>query len=128
MTQASDNSYYALYGNRVSRVLEDGTVSWTKAYIDSSQYSGKYITNTDDGNFIITGCLAYTISDLFIAKIDQSGNLLFKIIFNDAGEGRCITQNADGSYVIGGMTNHLLSNNYSRDALIIKTKPENNWK
>jgi hypothetical protein len=126
--KSGDNSYYALSGNNISRILDDGSVAWTKAYVDSLQYCGQSIASTGDGNFIVTGYVKATVSDIFIIKLNSSGNILHKTVFAGAGEGHCILQNSDGSYVIGGMTNPLVPNTDTRDALIIKTKPENNWR
>lgn len=128
VAQSPDNSYYAINGNKIYRILDDGAISWSKTYVDSTQYYGKAIALANDGCFIITGSRSDIVTDLFMAKVDPSGKLLYKFIFNDAGEGCCVMQNQDGSFAIGGTTNNLISSTYSRDALIIKTKPENNWR
>lgn len=88
----------------------DGLVSWNRTY--NSATSGAYdvakaIVPSLDGGYLITGYTGgFTTEDLYVLKIDSSGNMQWQKTFGGSGneEGTSITQLQDGNILVGGFT------------------------
>ncbi len=108
------SSNYGSYDCWVVRLDEDGNIQWEKTFGGSKDDYAYNIQPTDDG-YIIVGC-TYSddqgipqnngLCDLWIIKIDKSGNMLWQKTFGGSGEDCAydVYQSIDGSYIIVGYT------------------------
>lgn len=74
-----------------------GNLSWNKTWGRAGNDSGKSLSKTSDGGYVVTGetCeYRYTICVSFIAKYDSTGGLMW----NMSGGGNSIVQTSDGGY------------------------------
>lgn len=82
-------------------------VTFQKTFGGNTTESGKYINTCTDG-FIITGWtgLGAGIADVYLVKIDTSGNLLWTKTFGggDPDVGNYVQQTSDGGFIIAGST------------------------
>ncbi len=99
-----------------------GALVWQQGYGgDNSEEVGRYVCQTLDGGYIITGFIMVPGaggSDILMIKTDYHGNLLwqrtFGSVFNEYGFS--VQQTTDGGYIIAGDTGE---NHY--DVYVIKT-------
>ncbi|MGZ3898870.1 MAG: T9SS type A sorting domain-containing protein [Bacteroidia bacterium] len=99
-----------------------GNLLWEKSFGGNKPEYSYNILSTSDGNYFIIG---YSFSfnagdmDVYLIKIDPSGNLLWQKTFGGSGneEGHEIIQTGDGNYAIVGTTN---SNTTSQDIFLMK--------
>jgi hypothetical protein len=86
-----------------------GIVDWEKRITADGPDYGLSIVSSGDGGFVITGSQAASDevpSDLYLAKFDGDGNLLWEKVFGGArGEsGQSVIRCADGGYAVAGLT------------------------
>ncbi|MBN1699283.1 MAG: hypothetical protein JW881_17315 [Spirochaetales bacterium] len=106
-----------------------GEVLWTNTYGGSDWEEGKWVRQTKDGGYIMTG---YTQSfgegsrDAYVVKTDAAGNALWSKTYggSDWDDGRWIEQTKDGGYIITGST--VSSGAGSWDVYLVKTDSEGN--
>lgn len=102
-----------------------GNMLWGKQYGGSKPDYSYAMCETSDGNYFITG---YTASfgggdlDVYLIKIDPSGNLLWQKTYGSWGndEGREIIRTADDNYVIVGTMGPATGSVATQDAFLIK--------
>lgn len=89
----------------------NGSEEWNKTYGGSIWDFGKFVQQTNDSGYIITG---YTDSfsevwgrDLWLIKTDANGNQEWMKVFGGDGhdQGGFVQQTKDGGYIISGSTN-----------------------
>jgi hypothetical protein len=130
--QTSDGGYLIAGGTESAGTLyddiflirtnEDGDTIWTKVienYLDDWAAS---IEHTFDGNYIIGGTCYNNNRDMFLMKIDDNGNILWKKMYGGSDEnewGLEVQSTNDGGYVIAGITESYGAG--ERDAYIVKT-------
>jgi hypothetical protein len=93
----------------IIRTDGDGTVLWQKTFGGSNEDGASSVIQTTDGGFVIAG---ETMSfgsgdyDVFVVKIDDKGNFLWKntIGGTDCDGCQAIQQTYDGGYIIVGDT------------------------
>jgi regulation of enolase protein 1 (concanavalin A-like superfamily) len=87
----------------------NGNPLWQKIIGGSNLDYGYSIQQTTDGGYIVAG-YSYSfgagISDVYLIKIDASGNLLWQKTFggSEADEGYSVQQTSDGGFIIVGHT------------------------
>lgn len=98
----------------VIRLDSLGDVLLKRTYGGSQYDAGKSIILTSDGEYVVTGRASSTKGDfeglskggedIFIMKLDASGDVLWKKIYGGSGndEGTFITPTSDGGYVLTG--------------------------
>jgi len=84
--------------------------------------------NTNDGGLIVCGKLniaSSSKSDLFIVKLDTSGNEVWRQIYGGAQNdgGRCIKRVSNGDYIIAGQTSSFGKGSYDMWLLKIEDVP-----
>ena len=112
------------YDIRLIRTNGNGRQLWSRTFGGSGWDWGRFVRQTGDGGFIITGWTdSYGLGDgdLWLIKTDASGeeewNRTYGGIDNDQGNG--VQPTADGGYIITGATS---SNSVGNDDLwLIKT-------
>jgi len=131
--KSQDNAYvivgttnsYGAGGNDIYLIKIDssGNSIWEKTYGGSGDDAGYSIRCTSDGGYIIAGTtksFGDVDGDVYLLKIDNSGNLLWQKVYGDSGVeygyDLAITENG---YIITGMTGS--SGAGSGDVWLIKT-------
>lgn len=139
LASANPNTDMAATGNASSRSVVPEE-EWNKTFGGSADDVGTFISQTNDGGYIITG---YTSSygvdapyswiikaqyrgDIWLIKTDSQGNRIWDRTFGGLGKdlGFCVQQTKDGGYIITGCKKFFLIGNY--DVVLIKTDPEGN--
>ncbi len=116
------------YDVYVLRVDSAGNELWQRTYGGSDDDVGTDAVMTPDGGFIIVG-YTYTFThgsdDIFVVRIDSSGNLLWQRNFGGGGidEAMSIVRRGD-AYLVGGVTESYGSGR--RDAYIIAVDEQGN--
>ena len=86
----------------------NGTPQWENMFGSNDYDEGRYVQQTNDGGYILTGSLSTTSNqdDLYIVKTDMNGTPQWTRNYgnqlNDIGH--CIKQTNDGGYIITGST------------------------
>ncbi|MBK8429299.1 MAG: hypothetical protein IPL27_26600 [Lewinellaceae bacterium] len=96
----------------VAKINSSGDLQWEKTFEEGGVEEGNSVQQTTDGGFIllgstnagnIDGCL-----DMYLIKIDASGNLLWKRHFGTETAyddyGHSVQQTADGGFILLGTT------------------------
>lgn len=92
------------------KIDEAGNILWEKSFGEEDYEYGEAIVKTLDENFVIVGNTYYgeenPIEDVYVIKIDTSGNLLWKRMFGGKGceQVSSVQQTSDGGYIICGGT------------------------
>jgi hypothetical protein len=97
----------------------EGNLEWDMLFDGVFENEGESVSETSDLCYILTGNAVQADSDLdlWLVKLDSSGNLMWEKIFQDPytiQSGECVIQTSDGGYVITG------SASYS-EILVLKT-------
>jgi hypothetical protein len=105
-----------------------GDTLWTKTYGDNLIDYGRYVQQTTDGGYILTG---YTESygfnnfDCWLIKTNATGDTVWTKTYGGPGEdeGRCVQETIDGGYIITGWfsTQVAIEDNIWLDFWLIKT-------
>ena len=93
----------------VVKVDSSGTPQWSKTIGDTADERGNWIEKTMDNGYIITGSttsFGAGISDIYLIKLDTSGNLLWTRTFGDFYNdyGKVVKQTSDSGFIILGET------------------------
>lgn len=93
----------------VVRLGSTGDLLWIKTYGGSKSELGSSIEQTSDGGFILAGATAsfsQDFNDVYVAKIDGNGSLLWENHFGGAFDerGYAIAELADGGFLVSGTT------------------------
>ncbi len=136
IVQTSDGGYVAAVytdsfgagSGEVALIKYDstGTVSWNKTWGGAGSDFVQSITQASEGGYVVTGFTdGYGAgnNDLFIAKYDVSGTLLWnKTLGGTASDiGATVTQTSDGNYAVVGQTASYGAG--SNDILLAKYNP-----
>ena len=94
----------------IAKFDSSGNYLWTRTFGGSGTDQGSSIVQTEDGGYMVTGFTkSYSAggdSDVFLAKCDGSGNLIWMKTLggNKEDAGRQIIRTKDGAYMILGVT------------------------
>jgi hypothetical protein len=122
----SDSAYILTGGNGLYQRLwllkvdDAGDTLWTREY--GNVASGRYVEETADGGFIVTGTTAIgLLSAVYVIKTDANGDSVWSTRLLGVGnnEGRCIHQTPDGGYILGALHNYNSATN-TADAWLVK--------
>jgi hypothetical protein len=95
------------------------SLSWQKALGGSAEDKGRFVQQTSDGGFVVTGWSQSNngnvsgqhgnSGDFWVAKLDGAGNLQWQKCLGGTGIDRaeCIRQTSDGGFIVIGTTNTL---------------------
>ena len=102
----------------VMKLNGSGVIQWNRTFGGSASDNGMSITQTSDGEYVITGGtrsndgdfsgLYKGGSDIFVMKLNGSGDIQWNRIFGGRSGvelGYSITQTSDGGYVLTGISN-----------------------
>jgi hypothetical protein len=117
--QQTDDGGYIIAGNTQSfgngseensdvwliKTDASGDTLWTKTYGDSLIDFCRYVDQTSDGGYILTGFTdspGFNNIDCFLIKTNSTGDTIWTKIYGGPGEdqGRCVQQTDDGGYII----------------------------
>ncbi len=111
-----------------------GSLLWQKTFGGSDNDFGHSVQQTSDGGFIIagetgafvTGSPEFYLYDVYLAKTDSAGNLLWQKTFGGSGDdsGYSVQQTSDGGFIIAGYTWSFGAG--SSDVYLIKTDSAGN--
>ena len=84
-----------------------GNLEWTKTIGGENWDEGRSIIQTSDGGYLVAGfttSFGQGNSDIYVMKLDGSGNLQWTRTIGSAGndEGQSVVQTFDGDYVVAG--------------------------
>jgi arginine repressor len=100
----------------VVKLDSSGNVQWTKTIGGSAEDLAESIIRSSDGGYVVAGWTesfgsessgsGEDIGDIFIVKLDSSGNVQWAKTIGGASEDRAnsIIQSSDGGYVVAGWT------------------------
>lgn len=108
----------------IMKVGESGDSLWWESYGGADYDYGRWIEQTSDGGFIITGWTFSTSgvdADLFLMKLGSHGDSLWSEVFGtDSNDyGYCIRETMDRGYIICGTG--VFPGNINRDIYLVKT-------
>jgi hypothetical protein len=96
----------------VLKLHVDGTIEWQKTYGGSADEEARSAQQTSDGGYVVAGStesFGAGRTDLWILKLEPSGNIQWQKTYGGSGEERrtrTIQQTADGGYIVAvGETN-----------------------
>ncbi len=86
----------------------DGNVEWNQTYGGTYYDHGRFLVQTTDGGYAITGGITYDPyhSDVWLVKTDADGNQMWNRTYGGGGfdDGYSLVQTSDGGYAITGPT------------------------
>jgi hypothetical protein len=107
----------------------NGLIQWRKDFDKGNYDCGRYIQQTSDDGYILTG-ETYSFngktSDVWIIKTDNEGNISINITLPIKGWGLSIQQTNDGNYIISGGHNVRNSHFSYSEMLLIKINSAGN--
>lgn len=111
------------YDVYVIRTNGSGDTLWTKTYGGPGYDAANFISQTDDGGYVITGStqsFGAGDRDIYLIKIDSAGVMAWSQAFGDVNydDGFSVHENADLSFLISGMTYSPVTN---QNYYLIKT-------
>jgi len=107
------------------KINENGTEEWNKLYGGAGNDWGRFVKQTFDGGYIITGFSeSYSIggyADAWLIKTDSAGNEIWSKTYGSTYEdfGRWVEQTAEGGYIITGSTDYYRME--KKDIWLVKT-------
>ena len=128
----SDDSSSGLFTSDIYIIKTDssGNEIWSKTFGGDAWDHSESVQQTIDGGYIITGntkSYGNGESDVYLLKIDSSGNEVWSKTFGSSGndEGFSVQQTTDGGFIITGKTGFEYGISEA-DAYLIKTDSEGN--
>ncbi len=103
--ESSDGGYLMFGSSSSIRIDVNGNMLWSNIYSFDSMESFRAIQRTSDGGYIATGasdCSGCGASTPWLAKLDSSGNIMWRVGSNLSGLWSTVTQAVDGGYIVGG--------------------------
>jgi len=85
-----------------------GTQQWIKTFGGTIQDEGRFVQQTTDGGYIITGITNNSGYKMYLIKTDVNGDSLWTRTFGDVNndsKGNSVQQTTDGGYIITGEYN-----------------------
>jgi hypothetical protein len=80
--------------------------TWIKSFGGSENVESESVTETSDGDFLVTGRIMQEDGDwdVWLTKIDRSGNVIWEKAYGGTGDdtGKCVVEVDEGTYVIAG--------------------------
>ena len=92
------------------KLNSDGSVAWQKAYGGAGYDDAQFIEQTSDGGYVVSGqtnTAAITGTDLWVFKIDASGNLVWQRSYDSGSPSDvalAVHSTSDGGYVVAGFS------------------------
>ncbi|MCH8904949.1 MAG: T9SS type A sorting domain-containing protein [Bacteroidetes bacterium] len=101
----------------------DGNVQWVKTHGGTGKDWGRYVEQTSDGGYIITGfteSFGAGSQDVILLKTDSTGDFMWAKTFGGPNfeRGYCVRETPEGDYLIAGFTESFGAG--SSDAYVIK--------
>jgi hypothetical protein len=125
---SKDGGYLAVGANSIISVLKTDSIGipiWFKRYLTSTGNTHCYdVVTLDDGSAVLTGQIYLNafggIADVYLMKIDSTGNLIWFKTFGFTFEeyGFSIKETYDGGFIVSGWTNSF--GHGAADALLLK--------
>ncbi|MBN8680354.1 MAG: T9SS type A sorting domain-containing protein [Chitinophagales bacterium] len=119
----------------VVRLDSLGNIIWQKCLGGSGADEAWNVVQAPDGGFVVVGTtnstdgditVNYGIDDVWVAKLDATGNLLWQRSFggSESDEGRAISNTDDGGFIIAGRTSsvdgHITQTQGGMDFWVVK--------
>jgi hypothetical protein len=109
------------------RTDEVGDTLWTRTFGGYDDDTGFSLIETEEGDYVIVGktmSFGTGNDDVYLVKIDESGNVLWTWVFGGSIDeaGRSVQETSDGGYVIAGNIGSYAGEYW--DFYLIKTSPE----
>lgn len=107
----------------IVKLSSNGTIQWQKIIANSEVRS---IIESNDGGYVVTGQTNSLFEDIYITKIDLTGNTVWSHTYGGSQNdySGCIINANDGGYIFSGTTNstngNISFNHGQRDAWVIK--------
>ncbi|MCG3165189.1 MAG: hypothetical protein POELPBGB_00951 [Bacteroidia bacterium] len=112
----------------VYKVNSCGDPEWFKTYGSGAEDGGKWIEQTPDGGYIISGLSHFGAGayDNWLMKLDASGNIVWNKLYGGGGNdyGLYVNTTSDGGYIMSGFFENLAYG--ATDISLIKTDAAGN--
>ena len=100
----------------VIKADQNGDILWTQTYGGSRNDAGAAIIQTNDQGFLVVGrteSFGEGLNDLFIVKMDNSGNQSWQRTYGGANEdgASCVREHSGGGFIISGSTSSFSKDN-----------------
>jgi len=90
----------------IMKLDSTGKILWKKTFGSAYSDEAKYIEQTNDGGFIVSG--KFSNHEAWIIRLDSEGNVLWQKAFGGTGSANDflirVRQTADGNFIAGGHT------------------------
>ncbi|MBI5541071.1 MAG: T9SS type A sorting domain-containing protein [Bacteroidia bacterium] len=108
----------------IIRTDENGDTLWTKTFGGTGDDSGKSVSKTSDGGFVIAGDIQTSVTDwsAFLNKIDINGNIIWTKIYSLLDfyfNFNSVVQTNDGGFIVAGTKSHMFTG--ADNVYLIKT-------